>query len=201
MTKQTFPYSLSIVFIATISIFAVPKIAHAGQDVVGGANFESSGYSGVTQENVPIIAPDTGVIFNGDLLNTSGDTQKNFEKIAEQLREEFPTQDNIVISLILGKQDAGVAAFEIEKAFVNLGADQKLVEQLRTSLSGMLPDCQSRAAACQSVNVNKLNAAINSYNQLVKTVDPKILVKLAENPYFKDISKQLRQLRQALAKS
>ncbi|NJL63421.1 MAG: hypothetical protein HC903_18315 [Methylacidiphilales bacterium] len=202
MTTQKFSRYLSLGLIVSASILTVPKIVNAGEAVVGGSNFDSTGYSGVTQETIPQIAPDTTVVFDGDSLNISADMQKSFEKIADELREEFPTQDNIIISLIFGKEDVGVAAFKIEQAFVDLGAeDKKLVGQLTTSLSGILPDCQSGAAACQYVNINKLSTAINSYNQLVKTVDPKVLIKLKENPYFKDISKQLRQLRQALAKS
>jgi hypothetical protein len=206
MKKQNYSSYLSAVLILFLGILTVPKIAHAGSTNVGGAADDSSSSAGGAfnsgnQEIIPQIAPDTAVTVGGDSLNTSADTQKSFEKIAGDLNDEFQQNNNIVISLLLGKEDAGVAGLQIETALVNLGADSSLVQQLKVSLSEVFSDCQSQLAICQNVNIEKLDLAIKSYNKLVKSASPELLIKLKENEYFKDIFKQLKQLRQALAKS
>jgi hypothetical protein len=206
MKKQNYSSYLSAVLILFLGILTVPNIAHAGSTNVGGAADDSSSSAGGAfnsgnQEIIPQIAPDTAVTVGGDSLNTSADTQKSFEKIAGDLNDEFQQNNNIVISLLLGKEDAGVAGLQIETALVNLGADSSLVQQLKVSLSEVFSDCQSQLAICQNVNIEKLDLAIKSYNKLVKSASPELLIKLKENEYFKDIFKQLKQLRQALAKS
>ncbi|MBF2064370.1 MAG: hypothetical protein IGS39_08100 [Calothrix sp. C42_A2020_038] len=205
MKKQCIFNSLSAVFIVYTALLTMPKFAHAGINNVTGASVDSSGYSGTfhpsNQQTIPQVAPNTSIKFDDTgLLKVSNETLKEFDKINSQIRESFQNQNNVVINLMLGNADAGVAGLQFKTALVELGADPDTVDKLKNALSDLLPDCQSQSLpTCKSIDINKLNQLITVHNQLVRTSPPAVLVKISQHPYFQDLFAQLKNLRQALS--
>jgi hypothetical protein len=190
---------LSAAIVVSATLLVVPS-AYAGDDIIKGASVESSG-SGTFQppEVKTEVAPNTNIDFDGTTFGVSSETLKEFDKIASDIREEFQDKNNVVIDLMLGSKDAGVAGLQFKTALVELGANSDTVDKLKSALSDLLPDCQSLSIpTCKSIDIKKLNEVITAHNQLVQTSSPQTLVKISQHSYFKDLFVQLTQLRQAL---
>jgi hypothetical protein len=70
---------------------------------------------------------------------------------------------------------------------------------LVASAKGLVADSViEKKGETANVNINKLNAAITAYNQIVMESSPEVLQKLAKDPEFVELGKLLKQLRVAL---
>jgi hypothetical protein len=193
---------LSTVLIVCTGLVVMPRNAYAGTEPTNGTTFDSSGYLNYNPSLEIFIpeAPNANINFNNGSPEVASEALKQeFSKINNR-GEESPSQNNVVIDLIARKPEAGVAAFQLRTALIELGASEDVADKLKDALSDLLPDCQSRAATptCNSIDIKKLNRAIAAHNELVKKTSPETFAKIKEHPYFKDWYAQLTRLRQAV---
>jgi hypothetical protein len=134
---------------------------------------------------------------------------------------------NIVIIILLGGANAEGAISQVQTSLSSLGVSPSAMQPLLNALQGMISRSSASTsgvdmgslkpvelvagvkdlkteitqnAAKPSVDLNKLNAAITAYNNIVMESSPEVLQKLAKDPQFLEISKVLKQLRSALNK-
>lgn len=134
---------------------------------------------------------------------------------------------NIVVVILQGGDNAQEAISQLQTSLGNLGVSQLAIQRLISALRGMISRSSASTsgvdmgslkpvelvvslkglkteiaqnAAKPSVDLNKLNAAIIAYNNIVMESSPDVVQKLAKDPQFLEIGKVLKQLRSALNK-
>lgn len=133
-----------------------------------------------------------------------------------------------VVSLAVGGAEAQAAVAQLTSALSATGASPALVSSLLQSIAGLLsgtevsttpsfpsaqlPQAQlvagtkdlktsltiAQTNTAPTVNINKLNDAINAYNQIILESSPVVLQKLAQDKDFLAIGQTLKTLRAAL---
>ena len=132
-----------------------------------------------------------------------------------------------VITILLRGRSASTVISQIENILVGIGVSSSSVDELIKSIQNMISSdsalgtgipvatklqppelvasnknlVASSPLAQNSktyVDINKLNAAINAYNQIIRESDAKTLKKLAANPEFMAIRNILNQFRAGL---
>ncbi len=134
----------------------------------------------------------------------------------------------MAVAILRRESNAGTAASRIKNALIEAGVKPESVEKLIEFMQGIITSSSSSAfhgtpvakkshsaqlvASNKSfltgpllaqnsqlnVDINKLNATINAYNDIIKSSDTKTLKKLAANPEFMVIRNILNQFRTAL---
>ncbi len=133
-----------------------------------------------------------------------------------------------VVTAAIGGADAPAAVQQLTSALSATGLSPTLVTNLLQNIAGLfsaaevsttpsfpsaqLPQAQlvagtkdlkssltiAQANTAPTVNINKLNNAINAYNQIVLESSPVVLQKLSQDKYFLEIGRTLKTLRGAL---
>ncbi|MEA5619376.1 hypothetical protein VB711_16225 [Cronbergia sp. UHCC 0137] len=126
-------------------------------------------------------------------------------------------ETNIVITIALGRPGADVSASQLQAKLEGFGVNSFLATNLTQFLLGLLnspvaanpgtaiattkdlkADFLLSQAQDVNVDINKLNGAIDVYNQIVQESSPVTLQKLSEDPDFLEISRILKELRGGL---
>jgi hypothetical protein len=135
--------------------------------------------------------------------------------------------DAVVAAILLGGTSASDVISQIQNTLIEAGVSSASVETLINSMVGMISNSSAALSGIpvakqlqpaqlvasnkslapgeklaqnsqQNVDINKLNAAINAYNEIIMESDGKTLKKLLENPEFMAIRNILNQFRTAL---
>jgi hypothetical protein len=131
----------------------------------------------------------------------------------------------IIVVILQGGANAENSVNQLQSSLGNLGISPSAIQGLINALQGMISKSSASTsgvdmgslqpvqlvagvknlktdiaqnAANPSVDLNKLNAAITAYNNIVMESNPEVLQKLAKDPQFLEIGKILKQLRAAL---
>ncbi|MEA5564234.1 hypothetical protein [Anabaena sp. UHCC 0399] len=133
----------------------------------------------------------------------------------------------IIVVILQGGADAENSVNQLQSSLGNLGVSPSAIQRLVNALRGMISQSSASTSgvdmgslkpahlvagvkelrtevaqnvAKPSVDLNKLNAAITAYNNIVMESSPEVVQKLAKDPQFLEIGKVLKQLRAALNK-
>lgn len=201
MKRQRISTSLSTVLILCTALLIMPKSAYAGSANITGSSDESSSFLNYNP-GIELFLPDApNVSINlnsGSPFVTTEALKQEFAKIGNT-GEDVNSENDVIIDLIARKPEADAAEVKFKTALVELGASDDAVDKLKTALSELLSDCQSRAVStCNYIDVKKLNRAIVVHNDFVKTLSPEAFTKIKQHPYFKDWYAQLVRLRAAV---
>ncbi|WP_414574849.1 hypothetical protein [Anabaena sp. CCY 9402-a] len=133
----------------------------------------------------------------------------------------------IIVVILQGGADAENSVNQLQSSLGNLGVSPSAIRRLVNALQGMISQSSASTSGVDmgslkpahlvagvkglkkevaqnvvkpSVDLNKLNAAITAYNNIVMESSPEVVQKLAKDPQFLEIGKVLKQLRAALNK-
>ncbi len=172
-------------------------------------------------------APGVNVEFNNNGIGTSVEIQNNLNETASNILSQIAntnTPDAIIAVVLQDGKNSEEAASQINSCMLSLGASPSSAKSLVSALWGMAraksdvskekPINLATNTKCSAtyttivdktepaiVNINKLNAAITAYNNIVMESNPEVLRKLGKNPQFLEVGKLLKQLRSVLNKS
>jgi hypothetical protein len=154
----------------------------------------------------------SGIGESGNVLSGAGSSNSVFT-IVVIILQGGPNADSSVNQLQSSLGSLGVSASGIQALFnalrgmistpsastsgVNLGSLNGV--QLVAGVKDLKIEI-SQNVAKSSVDLNKLNAAITAYNNIVMESSPEVVQKLAKDPEFLEIGKVIKQLRAALNK-
>lgn len=150
-------------------------------------------------------------VADGNSSRNIGTSNANSDKTASTF--DINNGENISISptlaavaIITGETNPNRLS-EIQNVLIDIGVKSASVEKLINSMLGMVNSSAAKELKPSkklaqnnqpNVDINKLNAAINAYNQIIMESDRKTLNKLAQNPEFMAIRNIINQLRIAL---
>ncbi len=100
-----------------------------------------------------------------------------------------------IISILTEETSNSTVIFPIRDIFIEAGVGSELVEKLINPMQGMILLTPNKQI---NVDINKLNAAINAYNEIIMKSNAKTLNKLALNQNFMTIRNILNRFRTAL---
>jgi len=135
-----------------------------------------------------------------------------------------------ITAILLNESNAEAAANQLQASIVSLGVSSSSVVSLVNALSGLAENkvasvlgvtvgqlqpvqlvastkkltadlVMAQKGETPNVNIQKLNDAINAYNNIVMESSPEVLQKLTKDPQFLEVGKLLKQLRATLNKS
>ncbi|BAZ05981.1 hypothetical protein [Calothrix sp. NIES-3974] len=216
MKKQGLAFSLGL---GLFLFAALPTSVNAGSSPAPGASNNSSTSTGGTFAPVPppTPAPGTNVTVgaNGQLTVPPA-VQVNVNRVAAAIVRANPS--SVVVVIITRGTGANAAINQVRTVIVNVGVSPARVQALVNALtslfrgsnrsatvpsellvaSGTLENLQLAQSETPVVDVNQLNAAINAYNEIIRTSDTATLRRLAQNQEFLEIGRVLRELRAAL---
>jgi hypothetical protein len=99
----------------------------------------------------------------------------------------------VLVALLQGGSIGQTASDNLTNFLSNAGVNADLGNNLRVILSGIVPN-QGNA----DVDINQLNNAINTYNQIIQQSSPVTLQALSQSQDFVAIGKALKELRAAV---
>jgi hypothetical protein len=99
----------------------------------------------------------------------------------------------VLVALLQGGSIGQTASDNLTNFLSNAGVNADLGNNLRVILSGIVPN-QGNA----DVDINQLNNAINTYNQIIQQSSPVTLQALSQSQDFVAIGKALKELRTAV---
>ena len=194
--RRFFPLGL-ILFVASFyTQWTVPQVrAQTGNaSDVTGANTTTSAVTGGA------YAPQQGINLIAAILNSNLPSLSNTLNIINASTGRFQQ----VSSLFLG---AGVPQDKIEALFntirallaqqnnVSSNLDSNLVSKEKSlNSNGLISQSQETI----SIDIQKLNAAIEAYNNIISQSSPEVLQKLAQIPEFLELRKFLQELTSAV---
>jgi hypothetical protein len=208
MKKQTFLLNLAVALACFTYLAAAPNRAYAGKEIVPGSSPDSASLIG-DKEIVPGtgidsassmggIVPARGVnvqvVNNGNasgtVLRITPEVQNNLNTVLDQLLSASLAKNtpSDSIQYILQGEDN---IHQVKSSIVSLEVSPSPVTSLVNALSEL-------TGADRNVDINKLNDALNAYNQIVLESSPVVLQALAKNPSFTAVNHLLSQLRVAL---
>ena len=99
----------------------------------------------------------------------------------------------VLVALLQGGSIGQTASDNLTNFLTNAGVNTDLGNNLRVILSRIVPN-QGNA----DVDINQLNNAINTYNQIIQQSSPVTLQALSQSQDFVAIGKALKELRAAV---
>lgn len=124
---------------------------------------------------------------------------------------------NVIVSILVKGTSVSDVISQIQNILIETGVNSASVETLINSMVGMISNSSAALSGIPvasnkslvpgdklaqnsqpTVDINKLNAAINAYNKIITESDVKTLKKLSANPEFMAIRNLLNQFRTAL---
>ncbi|MBD2343494.1 hypothetical protein [Anabaena subtropica] len=219
MKKQQF--SLSLVLVLLVSLVSTPVRVNAGSAGITGGSDDSGSFSGDNFNpanflSSPEIAPGVNAEVGSDRrLRISREVQNCLNATIANRQQENPSA--IILTILQGGSNGAEAANQLQASLGNSGIAVSSAQTLVGALLG-LAENQSASASdvpastlvvdseteqqqeSLNVDINKLNAAINDYNQIVMESNSGVLQKLTKDENFQEIGKLLKQLRVDLNK-
>ncbi|TVP62307.1 MAG: hypothetical protein EA343_11340 [Nodularia sp. (in: Bacteria)] len=210
MKKQPLVLSLALAFSFFTALVGAPNSAYAGKFVVPGTSPDSATSIG-DKTVVPGTSPDSATSI-GESFVPAPNVDVQIQAVVDtkpvlSVREERQAQLDQVIANIVGQpahpsikaflngQENSVAASEtLKNAILSLEVSPAKVDALVNALSGLIGETQN-------VDINRLNDAVNAYNEILNESSPEVLLALASNPESAAISTVLKELRLALTQS
>ncbi|MBD2206727.1 hypothetical protein H6G33_22115 [Calothrix sp. FACHB-1219] len=172
--------------------------------------------------NTPVTVDSSGQIFTPEPVQSSLDNAAAGIVSPQGILPGSSSQSSVIV-ILLGGSGATAAVNALVSSLASLGASPASLQALATALSGLLssgPSAQltpgqlvastkglpvgsliAQKGATPKVDINKLNAAINAYNKIVRESSPETVVKLSKDPDFLKIGQVLKQLRSSLSKT
>lgn len=131
---------------------------------------------------------------DGDKTVSTGNGGENISTNGTQV-----SPSNAIVAILVRGTSAGNVISQIQNTLIETGLTSASVETLINSMQGVISNSSAALSGSQpTVDINKLNAAINAYNNIIMESDTKTLRKLASNPEFITIRNILNQFRTAL---
>ncbi|WP_413172600.1 hypothetical protein [Anabaena azotica] len=226
MSKQKLTLSLGLALMLLSSLVVSLQRANAGQAVVQGTSSDSSGISGDSfgprrgagpdgTLKIPEIIQDRVNKSATEIINSSGKTnliiililgQNGADDAATQIRTNFVNlgvSSDIVQQLVKTLYGLCFSRIATNSGLPNA---QVTTGNLVASLKGLkaysvisqVDPVQNVEIKTANVDINRLNAAINTYNQIVRESRPETLKQLSKDENFLEAGRVLRQLRAAL---
>ncbi len=172
------------------------------------------------------FAPNTSVFGSSDSLGVSNEVQNILNNAFNAASASNNISAGIKAILTSGA-GAEAAASQLQSFITGLGVSPSLAEALVKAISSLAETKSANASGVPvgelkplvlvattkglvadsvvemkgetlNVNINKLNAAITAYNQIVRESSPEVVQKLAKDSQFVELGKFLKQLRVAL---
>ncbi|WP_414753749.1 hypothetical protein [Anabaena sp. CCY 9910] len=227
MQKHKFSFTLALALILSIYSLGTPRSVNAGTANITGGSEDSSSSSGdsfnpASYQSSPEIAPGVNVEFsrNGD-LTISREIQERLNATIANTFSQTPPENTTVanfIAILKGDSKAEEAANQLQSSLGNSGASASSIQTLMGALfclAGNTSTSESCAFSSNlvvdsetdqnkdflNVDINRLSAAINAYNKIVRESSPQVLQQLAKDENFREIGNLLKQLRTALSQS
>lgn len=217
MKKQQFSVSLALILL--VSLVATPVRVNAGGAGITGGSDDSGSFSGdnfnpANSQSSPVIVPGVNVEMSSDRsLIISTEVQNRLNAAIANILAENPSA--MIVAILQGGLNAEQAANQLQSLLGNAGASVSSVETLVSALLGLAENQSTSASEVPdstlvvdvepeaetklgSVDINKLNAAINDYNKIVQESSPEVLQNLAKDANFREVGQMLKQLRLAL---
>ncbi|MEA5626083.1 hypothetical protein [Nostoc sp. UHCC 0251] len=231
MKKQPIFFNFALALTVFTYLMGAPMRVNAGTGNITGGSEDSSSSSGDNfnpgNAQPPVEpAPGVNVEFNNNGIGTSIEIQNNLNETASNILSQIGntnTPDVIIAVVLQDGQNPEEAASQIHSCMLSLGASPSSSKSLVSALWGMaraktdvnkekpILATNTKCSATYTtifdktepaiVNINKLNAAITAYNNIVMESNPEVLRKLGKNPQFLEVGKLLKQLRAVLNKS
>ncbi|BAY66506.1 hypothetical protein NIES22_66450 [Calothrix brevissima NIES-22] len=173
--------------------------------------------------NTPVTVDNTGQIFTPEAVQSSLDNAAAGIVSPQGILAGAGGSQSSLIAILLGGPGASAALNALVSSLTSLGASPSSLQALAAALSGLLgsgPSAQltpgqlvastkglavrsliAQKGATPKVDINKLNAAINAYNKIVRESSSETLIKLSKDPDFLTIGQVLKQLRSSLTKT
>jgi hypothetical protein len=213
MIKQKTALRLGIVSVILGSLVGFPLTANAGKDVIPGTTSDSSGTVGDVFDTT-VITPNVttrveGVRVSADsrngeiILTVTRTIQVALNQFATSLFDESSSASSqrIQVRELFTRRGKNVVSFteKTKQDWVSYGVQETRIEVFLVKLS----ECVTVVGKSDTddplfVDVNKLSAAIDEYNLLVKENNGGTLQKLSQDETFMEISSILKELRSAL---
>lgn len=181
---------LSLAFIGIYSgLISIPT-ALAGESIIQGTSVDSSFINSVPPQLNPLIPENSSITVNGETWGVSNELQEGLNKDRDGFINAEDSANDLVIAFLRGENITSNGEV-ITTALIKTGADSGLVEQLKTSLVGLLD-------TSKPFSVKQLNTAIGVYNQIIKQSDDKTIISLNESDEFKKIYQVLKKQRRRI---
>lgn len=227
MKKQRQPLSLGLLVLFTTSLIGAMSVrVNAGSEPVPGVPSDSSGVTGgifqPTPPAPPAPAPGTGATVGaGGRVSVSPavQTRVNIRARAVVTRSRgggATRASRTVIRIAIRGRSAGRGITRVRASIRAVGVSSVSIGALLNSFASLLSAFNLSDASganiqpagidttfaqnsqTPNVDVNKLNDAINAYNQIINESDAETLRKLSQNEEFVAIGNVLRELRAGL---
>ncbi|MBS9388411.1 MAG: hypothetical protein HEQ33_05695 [Dolichospermum sp. WA123] len=127
----------------------------------------------------------------GNIIRIKIAAQKQINEVAVSLLNR--NNPGVLVALLQGGSIGQTASDNLTNLLSNAGVNTDLGNNLRVILSRIVPN-QGNA----DVDINQLNNAINTYNQIIQQSSPVTLQALSQSQDFVAIGKALKELRAAV---
>ena len=127
----------------------------------------------------------------GNIIRIKLEAQKQVNDVAVSLLNS--NNPGVLVALVQGGSIGQVASDNLTNFFNNAGVNTDLANNLRLILSRIV-----RNQGNVDVDINQLNNAINTYNQIIQESSPVTLQALSQNQDFVEIGNVLKELRAAV---
>lgn len=229
MNKQLFFLTFALAFTFFTYLVGTPTKVNAGSANITGVSDDSTSSSGdnFNPGNLQFfVEPVPGVNVESSRsgsLSISAKVQNGLNVILTGIQSQNPepnSADAVILAILQGGLNAEDAIKLLQASLENSGGSKSSVQKLVSSLVRLAKKESASASdvpagikslvenstiaqkeASLNVDVNQLNIAINTYNQIVMESSIEVLPRLAKNPEFRAIGNLLKQLRVALNKS